>query len=487
MASVFKDEEFYLPAADQTYSLLPFRFIHLDSDRYVAVNEVGESQVLPRNELELLVRKRLTRSSPLYYALKASHFLEDSDSDIAADLLTLKVRSKRERIARFTSLHMFVVTLRCNHSCQYCQVSRQSEDRSAYDMTEAMADRALDFTFRSPSPAIKIEFQGGEPLLNFDLIKYIVSEAESRNAAEKRHLVFVIATNLSFLTDEILNFCRDHGILISTSLDGPADLHNANRPKPGKDSYQATIEGIKRAREALGVDQVSALMTTTRASLARVTEIIDEYVQQGFKGIFLRNLSPYGFAIKTRYFDGYDSDSWLDFYCRGLDYILKLNRQGYRFREFLTTTILQKMLTPYETGFVNLRSPAGIGIAAIIFNYNGEVYPSDEARMKAEMGDKIFCMGNLMTDTYEQMMLSSALLTPLEDSCAESVPMCEECAFLPYCGSDLDYHYATQQDFIGHKALSGFCKKNMGVCRYIIQKLEDNAEERQILESWVNW
>ena len=186
MASVFKDEEFYLPAADQTYSLLPFRFIHLDSDRYVAVNEVGESQVLPRNELELLVRKRLTRSSPLYYALKASHFLEDSDSDIAADLLTLKVRSKRERIARFTSLHMFVVTLRCNHSCQYCQVSRQSEDRSAYDMTEAMADRALDFTFRSPSPAIKIEFQGGEPLLNFDLIKYIVSEAESRNAAEKR-------------------------------------------------------------------------------------------------------------------------------------------------------------------------------------------------------------------------------------------------------------------------------------------------------------
>jgi hypothetical protein len=92
-----------------------------------------------------------------------------------------------------------------------------------------------------------------------------------------------------------------------------------------------------------------------------------------------------------------------------------------------------------------------------------------------------------MTDTYEQMMLSSALLTPLEDSFAESVPMCEECAFLPYCGSDPDYHYATQQDFVGHKALSGFCKKNMGVFRCIIQKLEDNPDERQILESWVNW
>ena len=486
MASVFKDEEFYLPA-DRTYSLLPFRFSRLDSDRYVAVNEVGESQLLLRDELELLVRKRLPQSSRLYYALKARHFLEDNDSDIAADLLTLKVRSKRERIARFTSLHMFVVTLRCNHSCQYCQVSRQSEDRSAYDMTEAMADRALDFTFRSPSPAIKIEFQGGEPLLNFDLIKYIVLNAKRRNVAEKRDLAFVIATNLSFLTDEILGFCRDHAVQISTSLDGPADLHNANRPKPGNDSYEVTIDGIRRAREALGVDQVSALMTTTKASLARVTEIIDEYVKQGFRGIFLRNLSPYGFAIKTKYFDGYDSDSWLNFYCCGLDYILQLNKQGCSFAEFFTTTVLQKMLTPYETGFVNLRSPAGIGIAGIIFNYNGEVYPSDEARMKAEMGDKIFCMGNLMTDAYEQMMLSPALLTPLEDSFAESVPMCEECAFLPYCGSDPDYHYATQRDFVGHKALSGFCKKNMGVFRYIIQKLEDNPDERQILESWVNW
>lgn len=223
MDSVFKEEAFY-SAAEPGYSLLPFRFIKLDERRYVAVNEVGEWQVLSRDDLELVVRKRLPRQMPLYYALKAAHFIEDGDSEIAPDLLTLKVRSKRERIANFTSLHMFVVTLRCNHSCQYCQVSRQSEDRSAYDMTVPMADKALDFTFQSPSPGIKIEFQGGEPLLNFDLIKYIVLEAKRRNITEQRDLVFVIATNLSFLTDEILNFCREHTIQISTSLDGPQHL-----------------------------------------------------------------------------------------------------------------------------------------------------------------------------------------------------------------------------------------------------------------------
>ncbi|MGA2175867.1 MAG: His-Xaa-Ser system radical SAM maturase HxsB [Verrucomicrobiota bacterium] len=486
MPAVFKEQAHYLPA-EKGYRLLPFRFIRLDGTRYVAVNEVGEWQVLKRPELEATVNKTLAQNTPLYYSLKSKHFIQDADSNVAMDLVTLKARTKRKRIADFTGLHMFVVTLRCNHSCKYCQVSRQSEDRTAFDMTVLMADKAIDFTFKSPAPAIKIEFQGGEPLLNFGLIKHIVLAANKRNITERRNLAFVIATNLSVLDNDILNFCRDENVLISTSLDGPKDLHNTNRPNAGNKSYEITIEGIRRAREALGKYRVNALMTTTKASLTRVTDIVDEYVRQDFRGIFLRSLSPFGFAIKTKCFDEYDAREWQTFYRTGLDYIIELNKQGLFFVEYYTVLALQKMLTPYGTGFVNLQSPAGIGIAGVIFNYNGEVYPSDEARMKAEMGDKIFCMGNLLKDSYEQMMTSPALLTPLEESVAESVPMCEECAFLPYCGCDPDYHYATQHDFVGHKALSGFCTKNMGVFRYIIQKMEDDPEARRVLEGWVRW
>lgn len=486
MASVFKEVVDFLPSKTG-YTLLPFRFIRLNAERYVAVNEVGEWLILKRPELEALVRKGLSQDTPLYYSLKSKHFIQDSDSNVAFDLLTLKVRTKRHRVANFTSLHMFVVTLRCNHSCQYCQVSRQSENRSAFDMTIPMANKAVDFVFRSPAPTIKIEFQGGEPLLNFGLIKHIVLAVKKRNMEEQRNIAFVIATNLSVLNDENLSFCREHDIFISTSLDGPEDLHNANRPNVGCNSHKITIDGIKRARETLGMDKVSALMTTTKASLSRATEIIDEYAAQGFNSIFLRSLSPYGFAIKTKAFDSYDAQQWQDFYYKGLDYIIDLNKRGTFFVEQYAAIILQKMLTPYGTGFVNLQSPAGIGIAGIIYNYNGEVYPSDEARMKAEMGDKIFCMGNLLTDSYEQMMLSSALLTPLEESVSEAVPMCEECAFLPYCGSDPDYHYATQHDFVGHKALSGFCKKNMSIFRYLIQRMEDDPETRKVLERWVRW
>src|SRR5215204_1025088 len=110
-----------------------------------------------------------------------------------------------------------------------------------------------------------LPFQGGEPLLNFELIKSIVLEAKHRNRALGKNLAFVIATNLALVTEDILTFCAEHSILISTSLDGPEDLHNANRPRPGRNSYELAVEGLHKARAALGFNRVSALMTTTRA------------------------------------------------------------------------------------------------------------------------------------------------------------------------------------------------------------------------------
>src|SRR5206468_4017691 len=102
------------------------------------------------------------------------------------------------------------------------------------------------FMFRSPSEAIKVEFQGGESLLNFPLIRHIVERVESRNESEGRNLQFVIATNLAPLTDDMLDYCREHEIYISTSLDGPSGLHNLNRPRPGGNSHQLAESGIRR-------------------------------------------------------------------------------------------------------------------------------------------------------------------------------------------------------------------------------------------------
>lgn len=482
--SKFQEQDAY--DVKEQYNLLPFKFDRLNDKEYILTNMVGEYLVIPNNQLELIIDHSLQADSTLLADLRSKHFIYYPEEKAPLELLALKLRTKFSRLANFTNLHLFVVSLRCDHSCPYCQVSRQSEDKAAFDMTIETADKGLDFVFRSPSPGLKIEFQGGEPLLNFEMVKYIVIEAKKRNQVFNRDLQFVIATTLSLITEEILSFCKEHNIVLSSSLDGPEDLHNQNRPRPNKNSYAKFIEGLGRAREVLGYDQVSALMTTTDLSLPRVREIIDEYVKLGFDGIFLRSLSPYGFAIKTKKFMSYDTGRWLEFYKEGLDYVIELNKAGVPFTEQYASLILTKMLTSTDPGYVDLMNPSGAGIAAIVFNYNGEVYASDESRMLAEMGDKTFKLGNLANNTYEEIILSDALLDALETSFTLSVPMCSDCAFEPYCGAEPVYHHAIHKDVVARKPESAFCQRNMTIFKHLIEMMRKDPEVKKIFMGWAN-
>ncbi len=479
--SKFQRIEFYKNKIKE-YSLLPFRFEPLSGNNYVVTNLAGEHLIIPRDALEDFVRHNLDCSSPYYINLRAKHFLTDDKTQIAKELLSIKLRTKYSVLSEFTGLHIFVVSLRCEHSCPYCQVSRQSDDKVKFDMSTDIADKSIDLALRSPSKNIKIEFQGGEPLLNFQLIKYIVVAAKSR--ARDKTLRFVIATNLALINEEILNFCKEHEILISTSLDGPKDLHNANRPRQGGDSYEKAVEGIQLARQRLGIDAVSALMTTTKNSLGSVKAIIDEYLKHSFAGIFLRPLSPYGFALKTKTYDAYDSEMWHKFHLEGLEYIIDLNRRGIEFREYYAATILTKIFTSQEPGYVDLMSPSGIGIGAIVYNYNGLVYASDESRMLAEMGDTSFELGHVLTNSYEDIFLNPKLLDPIEESFSYSVPMCNDCAFETYCGADPVFHHGRYKDFIGRKPDSDFCTRNMKIFKYLIERMEADSYVKKLFMSW---
>lgn len=483
--SKFRELKVYQPSRPG-YTILPCRFTPLDDSQYVVTNLSGEWLLVDREPWHRFLRHELPADDPVYIDLRARQCLVDAATSIAPELLALKIRTRYQRLRQFTSLHLFVITLRCEHSCPYCQVSRQSEDRQAFDMSERTAQAALALCFKSPSPQIKIEFQGGEPLLNFELIKTIVLSAEERNAVARKSLAFVIATNLALISDTILDFCRAHRIQISTSLDGPRTLHNANRPRPGGDSYERTVSGIGMVRDALGRDQVAALMTTTEASLGCVREIIDEYVRQDFREIFLRPLSPYGFALRTKAYAAYGVERWLDFYRTGLDYIIELNRQGVPFIEVYAALILKKMLTSEDPGYVDLMSPAGIGIGAVVYNYNGEVYASDESRMLAEMGDKTFRIGHVSTDSYDQIFGAKNLLEALDASFSSSVPMCADCAFEPFCGADPVYHYKTVGDVVGRKPESDFCARHMAIFRLLIERMESDVFIKRLFWRWAS-
>jgi uncharacterized protein len=462
--------------------LLPLRFERTGKN-YLVSNMVGDFVRLSANEFKRLVDLKLGPGDGLYEKAYAAHLITKVGQESQRQLLALRLRSRMAYLQEPTQLHIFVVTLRCEHSCPYCQVSRQSTDRSRFDMSEETAQRALKIAFESPPKRIKIEFQGGEPLLNFPLIKYIVQAAKTQAAKRGRAVDFVIASNLALLDDAVLEFCKENDVLLSTSLDGPPDLHNRNRPRPGGNSHELATAGIRRAQAVLGMGRVGALMTTTQASLGRVEEIVNEYLRLDLDGIFLRPLSPYGFAVKTKAIRKYDAQGWLDFYSRGLKYILAINRGGKRFTEFFAALLLRRMFSDRPQGYVDLRSPAGIGLGALVYNYDGKVFASDEGRMLAEMGDRTFELGDV-TENYRSLVFSENLVDLVGSTLTQCAPECLNCVYESHCGSDPVYHHATQADPVGIKPLSEFCARQKGVISLLLETLEGSPEDAEILRSW---
>lgn len=467
----------------EEWDLLPLRFNRLDGDQVVVTNLVGEHLKLDRSELDAVVRGDRP-SEATFTAMRSRHMLRARGENLPLEMLAMKLATRKRRLAELTSLHMFVITLRCEHTCRYCQVSRQATGRGEFDMTQETAEAALRHVFASPSQQLKIEFQGGEPLLNFDLVRWIVRRAEEINAIEQRELAFVITTNLALVDDDILDFCAEHSIVISTSLDGPPELHNHNRRRPGQNSWEKAVEGIKRVVDRLGPNYVSALMTTTEASLEQPEAIIDSYVELGLGGIFLRPISPYGFATRLRGGGQYNTDRWLGFYRRGLAYVIELNRQGTPFMELYAAIAARKIMSNEDPGYVDLTSPAGIGIGGIVYNYDGGVYASDESRMLAEMGDETFRLGTVHDD-YRSLIMSDKLLGPIWDSYTLSVPKCDLCAFEPWCGSDPVFHHATMRDSVGHKTFSAFCRRNTGIFTHLLDVMDDDFA-RELLWKWAH-
>ena len=202
----FLSEAAFAHTSPDDLQLLPLRFERLNPGRYLVTNLVGDGLLLSSDELERVTSLNLTAGDGLYERAFSKLLISRKGQRSQLQLLALRLRSRMAFLREATALHLFVVTLRCEHSCPYCQVSRRSADRERYDMSEETAMRALGVALSAPPQAIKIEFQGGEPLLNFDLIRTIVEEAELRSKPLDKRIEFVITTNLALLTDNILAF-----------------------------------------------------------------------------------------------------------------------------------------------------------------------------------------------------------------------------------------------------------------------------------------
>lgn len=482
----FKESNFF--DTGKSYYLLPFKFISLNDQSDLIVNEVGDFLVLKKGIVKDIIRRKFSKNEnqELYKDLVANFIISEKEIPDLIDNYAVRYSTKKSFLDSFTTLHIFVMSLRCDHTCHYCQVSRVTADKAKYDLKREHIDKGIQLMMKSPATHVTMEFQGGETLLAFDNIKYAVAHANTAAIENGKTITFVICTNLSLVNEEILNFCKEKDILISTSLDGPKELHDANRHKVEKSSYECTIEGINLAKKIVGKDMVSALMTTSKKSLEYPEEIVDEYYAQGFRNIFLRNISPYGFAIRGDK-NKYETEQFITFYKKALDKILDYNYKGKFFVENFARVILQKVLTPFPIGFVDLQSPAGMINNVIVFNYDGAIFATDESRMLAQdTKDMEFNLGHLDNANYENVFYGEKASKYADSWNNETIAGCSECALQSYCGTDLVLNHSMQSDLYGYRPTSTFCQKNMAIIKHVINLYVTDPKAKKAFDSWIS-
>jgi sulfatase maturation enzyme AslB (radical SAM superfamily) len=246
------------------YKISDFSHKKLDDDNILVTTIHGGWSVLSKNEFDKLRFGRVEKDPMLFKKLEKSGLILTPNNE---NNIKNSFRAKKSFLFNSVNLHIISPTLRCNHKCIYCHAKSEPMDAKGYDMDEDTAKHVVDFIFQSPSPVIGIEFQGGEPLLNFPIIKYIIECAKKRNENKKKNLNLMIVSNLTLMDHDILKYLIKNEVSLCTSLDGPKELHDKNRKLIGdKSSYDKVTHWIDVIKNEYNY-HISALPTTTKYKL----------------------------------------------------------------------------------------------------------------------------------------------------------------------------------------------------------------------------
>lgn len=157
---------------------------------------------------------------------------------------------------QYLSNLMLQVTKMCNLKCRYCAFADETNlerNHSSKQMEWEIARKSIDFLYNNSSLSknITIGFYGGEPLLNFDIIKKTINYAEQLFVG--RDITYVMTTNLSVLTQEMIDFINRYNFRIAVSIDGPQKLNDKNRRfrNTGNGTHRTIINNLQRLKDSV--------------------------------------------------------------------------------------------------------------------------------------------------------------------------------------------------------------------------------------------
>ncbi len=456
----------------------PFYYKKLDGD-YLITNDFGFYHFLKPSYFKKYIEGDIEESSDIFVDLGKKGFIKkpENHKDLYSRLL-----NKKSRLRSGPGLHIIVTTLRCNYDCVYCQASSKGMENQHLDMSLGTAKKVVDRIFETPNNNINIEFQGGEPMVNWGVVQFIINYARGKESFSNKKIGISLVTNLSLMNEERLQFLRWSDVNICTSLDGPKDLHNKNRPYAEGDSHEEVKKWLEKSDKKKKSDNISALPTISKFSINNAKEIIDEYRSFGYPSIHLRQLSELGKSGgDAKHKIGYEIDDFIKFWKESMDYILEINEKEEFFYERYSNIILTKILTDEDVRFTDLDSPCGAVIGQVVYDYNGNLYSCDEGRM---LDEDVFKIGNIDDTSYEEMIQSDVCKTMINASILENQP-CDLCVYKPYCGVCPVKNYAIEGSLFPNIKNTDWCKMHTAQFDYLFSKLQEKKYQN-IFKKWVD-
>ncbi len=461
---------------------VPFNYnIRKIGNNTLVVAEHGQWAILDDGEFDLLENGIIKNDSELFKMLEEKGIILTLKNE---NLITDYYKQRMSFLNQGVSLHIVVLTRKCTHKCVYCHASAKNASSSEYDMDKETAKKTVDFIFQSPSQCITIEFQGGEPLLNFDILKFITDYSKEKNKVAKKDLRLALVTNLEPMDEEKLNFLMENDVSICTSLDGPEELHNKNRIAEKKEfnSHKNVVEWASKIRKRCEDEKknwtISALMTTTKESLKYPKEIVDEFVKNKFRNIYVRPLNGLGFSNDNLKKVGYSAEEFINFWKKCADYIIELNSKGIFIKESMIGIMLTKILGKRDANHVDLRSPCGACISQLAYNHDGNIFSCDEARTLKE---DVFMIGNV-DEKYSDVVACDKSCTIVSSSIIDS-NACAECAWKPFCGTCPVVTFSETNSLIPIIPEDSRCRIHDAQFQYIFEKIQDD-DFQKVIKRW---
>ncbi|UTP72755.1 His-Xaa-Ser system radical SAM maturase HxsB [Alteromonas sp. LMIT006] len=463
-----------------TYKILPTNFRELQNGKVLLSNLANHYQVLNnKKELQECFIHESSQDIDLLNKLEQKLFISSPKDFESKVLLTASALAKNiNRDLKSHRLIMIVPTLRCDHHCSYCQVSRVNSDLKGYDLEIESIPNIIRWILKVERAPYKIEFQGGEPLLAFDFIRDFYEKFSESVGID--NFSIVITSSLSLLNKDIINWCKNKPVEFSTSIDAGIKAHNKHRKLITKDSFQLVQRNIQSITQNLGPNRVGTVSTITREGLNGYDELVDTHIALGLGGMFVRPVSPFGFA-EGKQVNDISVPDFMNFYRKLIKRVLSENVNGYKLVEYFLLIHYKRILNNPNSAYVDLMAPAGYLKNTLLFDYTGNIFGSDEARMVyRKYGNDSLILGHV---NDENLDLTSSIHL-LSESFNFDVPGCSDCVYQGSCGSDPVYHLQHYGEPIGLKGSSRFCELHKSIFDFIFELLE-SKEVKKILDRWL--